>query len=441
MQPSSRNFRQNIGLLIDLIFPARETTMSTPPLTGGPRFVKNINRMALLRLLREEAGISRADLSERSGLMRSTVSTLIKELIDEGWLVEADASATGALGRRPTPLSLDGTRIVLLGAELGPDAIRAVATSIRGEVLESSQAALRSKDPDAACHQLAELVTALSAKVTRAGSRLLGIGVGLPGAADKRSGILEIAPNIGWRTVEVGHRLGAELAAAGLDSVPVYYHNEADLAAVGETEFCERPVDDPLVYVSCGIGVGAGIILNEALFSGATGSAGEIGHTTLVIDGAPCSCGRLGCAEAYIGLKAIAAAAGCLHDNVIDRQALRARMSARQTQTRQAFAHAGATLGVLLQNVWTTFNPQVIVLGGETMTLGGETLLDAAGAVLAGYAQRAGLPAPMVRLARYGDLATAVGGAAYVLHAILNPHQPALHTPYCRPATDSMLRS
>lgn len=404
--------------------------MPTSPITGNQRFVKNINSMALLRLLRERSGQSRADLAERSGLTRSTVSALIKDLIDEGWLVEADVTASGALGRRPTPLGLDGTRIVLLGADLGPDAIRVVATTIRGEVLESSQAALRSRDPGEACHQLVEIVVTLSAKVTRAGSRLLGIGVGLPGPVDKRSGMLEFAPNIGWRNVDVGRRLGAELAARGLEAVPVYYQNEADLAVVGETEFGERPVSDPLVYVSCGVGVGAGIILNEALFTGATGSAGEIGHTTLVIDGAPCSCGRLGCAEAYIGLTAIAAAAGCLRSNGIDHDALRSRMRARSPDARAAFAQAGASLGVLLQNVWTTFNPQAIVLGGETVTLGGDSFLDAASAVLEKFAQQAGLPAPVVRLARYADLATAVGGAAYVLHAVLNPHQRALQTQY-----------
>jgi len=112
--------------------------VAAPRIKGDQQFVKAVNRMALLRLVREEEGISRAELAERSGLMRSTVGLLTEELIEEGWLVEADAFATGALGRRPTPLSLDGTRIVLLGAELGPDAIRVVATSIRGEVLETA---------------------------------------------------------------------------------------------------------------------------------------------------------------------------------------------------------------------------------------------------------------------------------------------------------------
>lgn len=412
-----------------------------PPVTGDQALVKSINRIALLRLLRERTGISRAGLSERSGLTRSTVSLLIKELIDEGWLEEADAFVTGTVGRRPTPLSLAGKNMVLLGVDLGPDVVRVVATSIHGEILESSQAGLRSKDPDEACHQLVEMATALSAKMARGGSRLLGIGVGLHGPVDKRSGMLEFAPNIGWRHVEIGRRFGAELALAGLADVPVYYHNEADLAAVGEIEFCDRPVDDPLVYVSCGVGVGAGIILNHALFTGASGSAGEIGHTTLVMEGELCSCGRYGCAEAYIGLKAIAAAAGCFQDNAIDRRALRDRMSTRDPATRSAFARAGAVLGVLLQNAWATFNPQVIVLGGETVTLGGDTLLDAATDVLNRYAGRAGLTAPVVKTARYSDMATAVGGAAYVLHALLNPHQPALQSQYISSPATSQRRA
>jgi predicted NBD/HSP70 family sugar kinase len=404
--------------------------VAAPRIKGDQQFVKAVNRMALLRLVREEEGISRAELAERSGLMRSTVGLLTEELIEEGWLVEADAFATGALGRRPTPLSLDGTRIVLLGAELGPDAIRVVATSIRGEVLETAEAALESRDPDGACRQLASMARSLAAKVGRRSARLLGIGVGLHGPIDKRSGVLEFAPNIGWRGVEIGRPLAAHLRAAGLGDVPVFLQNEADLAAVGECDFRAGSVDDPLVYVSCGIGVGAGIILNESLFTGVSGSAGEIGHTTLVVDGAPCSCGRLGCAEAYIGLKSIAAAAGCLRGQKIDRKRLRMRMAMGDDETRAAFARAGRALGVLVQNAWSTFNPQAIVLGGETVTLGGDALLDATTTVLDDYASRAGLKPPRVRLARYADLAAAVGGAAYVLHAALHPHQPALHTRY-----------
>lgn len=396
--------------------------MPTTPMTGDQRFVKSLNRTALLRLLRDESGLSRVDLANRSGLTKSTVSLITKELIDEGWLAEDGALATGALGRRPTPLRLDGRHLALIGAELGPDTIRVVTSSIRGEVLEVNQAALRSKTPEDACHQLVQMVTALAAKVAQGGAQLLGIGVGLPGSVDSASGVLQVAPNIGWRDVEVGKRLSAELAAAKLSSVPVYYQNEADLAAIGESEFGTRPIEDPLVYVSCGVGVGSGIVLNDGLFTGATGAAGEIGHTTMTVEGRACSCGRLGCAEAYVGLAAIAADAGCLKDGTVDRAALKARMASRARNARDAFAMAGNVLGVLLQNVWTTFNPQVLVLGGETVALGGEVFLDAAVGRLEHYAAQARLPAPTVRVAKYAELATAVGGAAYALHCLLRPY-------------------
>lgn len=416
------------------VLAARAPAAARPPVIGDQRLVKHINRMALLRLLRGESGLSRADLAQRSGLTRSTVGALIKELIDEGWLEEAAAAAAaragGGRGRRPTPLGLDSHRLLLVGAELGPDAICAVTTSIRGEVLDMQMAPLRSTDPNQACRQLVQMITALSSRVVQGGARLLGIGVAMPGAVDMRSGRLQFAPNIGWRNLAVGPLLDAELASAGFDGVPVYFHNEADLAAVGEIEFGARPAGEPLVYVSCGVGVGAGIMLKEGLFTGATGAAGEIGHNTLVIAGAPCSCGRLGCAEAYIGLRAIAAAADCLHGGAIDRAALRVRMGSRHPATRAAFAQAGRALGVLLQNIWTTLNPTAMVLGGETVALGGETFLDAAAGTLDEVARRAGVAPPELRLGRHAERAAAVGGAGYVLHAILNPNQPALHTPY-----------
>lgn len=398
--------------------------MATTPITGDQRFVKNINRTALIRLLREEPGISRVDLATRSGLTKSTVSLLTKELIDEGWLAEDDAPVTGALGRRPTPLRLAGRGLALIGAELGPDSISVVSTTVHGDLQEVNQAPLSDRSPDGACHQLVEMVTAAAAKVAQSGARLLGVGVGLPGAVDTASGVLQFAPNIGWRQVEVGKRLAGELEQAHLGDVPVYCQNEADLAAVGEIEFGARPADDPLIYISCGVGVGAGIVLNEALFTGVAGSAGEIGHTTLHIDGRPCSCGRRGCAEAYVGLKAIAHEAGHLgQHNRIDRDALREDLAnARMKKARQAFRHAGDALGVLLQNAWTTFNPQVIVLGGETVALGGAHFMDAAIERLSDFASQAGLPMPQVRVARHGALATAVGGAAFAMHSLLRPY-------------------
>jgi predicted NBD/HSP70 family sugar kinase len=259
--------------------------------------------------------------------------------------------------------------------------------------------------------------------VVAEGRAVLGIGVGLPGAVEASTGLLLFAPNFGWRRVGVGARLRQELVSMNLAHVPVYCQNEADLAAIGESEFGPRPAEDPLVYISCGVGLGSGIVLGRTLFTGASGAAGEIGHTTLHIGGAACSCGRKGCAEAYVGLRAIARAAGFLgRKQEVDRNGLRAAMADRDPKATSAFDSAGIELGVVLQNVWATFDPKAIVLGGETVSLGGAAFTGPALGVLDNYAKAAGVPPPTVRITQFTDRATAVGGAAYALYGLMNPY-------------------
>ena len=102
---------------------------------GHQHLLKGINRMTLVRHLCANPGLSRADLAVAVQLTKSTVSLLARELIDEGWLVEHEVVATGELGRRPTPLYVDPSRLVLVGAEVGIEGVRAVVTSLTGEVL------------------------------------------------------------------------------------------------------------------------------------------------------------------------------------------------------------------------------------------------------------------------------------------------------------------
>jgi len=110
--------------------------------TGHQHLLKDINRMAVVRVLCARPGLSRADLSAAVGLTKSTVTTLVRELIAEGWLLEREVVATGDLGRRPTPLYIDPSRMLLMGAEVGIDSVRVVATSLTGEVLARSVARL-----------------------------------------------------------------------------------------------------------------------------------------------------------------------------------------------------------------------------------------------------------------------------------------------------------
>jgi predicted NBD/HSP70 family sugar kinase len=365
---------------------------------GDQQLVRRINRSVLLRLLRAQPGLSRARLAAESGLTKSTVSLLVRELLDDGWLDEAGAPVADGLGRPSTPLRISVHVRALVGVEIAIEVVRVVCVSLQGEVLYSEAQALDDHAPPAVCARVARMVLAAHRHLLAAGLRLSGIGVGVPGAVDDATGMVRFAPNLGWRDVNLLPELTEALAREGLPETAVQLQNDADTAALGEYEFSDGEGEDPLIFVSCDVGVGAGIVLNDRLFIGARGMAGEIGHTVLQIDGPLCSCGRRGCAEAFLGSR------------VLDRNGSPER--------------AARYLGVLLQNLWVTFEPRAIVVGGKSCEMHPEFLRGAIETVKR-YADSAGMQPPEVRGARNGAWAPAVGAAALTLHEYLRPLHPS----------------
>ncbi|MCM5680311.1 ROK family protein [Schlegelella sp. S2-27] len=402
-------------------------------ITGDHRLLKRLNRMALVRQVRQAPGSSRADLAHSTGLTKSTVSLLSQELIDEGWLVELDLDPTIARGsgRPPTPLTLDEHRLAFIGVDIGLGAATAVATNLVGMVLMENSTPIDSADPASACRQVAGLIEALLREPELRKRTTIGIGVGVPGAVDDRTGVLRFAPNIGWKELPLRDLLRTALADGPAGSLPVYVQNDADVGALGEFEFVDRPVDEPLVFLVLGTGVGAGIVVNDRLLTGFGGFAGEIGHTILDARGPRCSCGRNGCTEAFVGL-------GAIVESVLgpgkarhaqDSQALLRSLPAaafdpmrvaQDAALKAAFDRAGAYVGQLMQNLWAAFDPATIVLGGPSCEFG-ESLLAPARTELARYGEAAGLRPPVVKVARFGRLAQAVGAAAAVIHYQVRP--------------------
>lgn len=366
--------------------------------TGDQQLVKRINRSVLLRLVRSRPGLSRAQLSQQSGLTKSTVSNAVRDLIDDGWLAEKSSQTSSRQGRPSTPLFISTNVHALIGIEVAVDCLRLVCTSLTGTILSSQEHAMDNTLPEQVCRQIGGLLLQARKEVNQRGLQLAGIGIGLPGAFDVATGILSVAPNLGWRNLPIGVMLASALAAAGSADVPLHIQNEADAAALSEYEFGDAGSTDGLIFVTCDVGVGAGIVLNDRLYPGAQGSAGEIGHSILRREGALCSCGRRGCAETLIGARALE----------------RELIESGQLHT------AGESLGVLLQNLWTSFNPGIIVVGGKSCALHPE-LFDLACATLSAYANAAEMQAPVVRIARYGQFAAATGAAALVLHNFLRP--------------------
>ena len=362
---------------------------------GDQQLLKKINRSVLLRALREKAGLSRADLARKSGLTKSTVSALVRELIDEHWIQEANTPMSlDGRGRPSTPLQLNAKLRVFIGVEIAVECLRIVGVSLSGKVLSKFETQINQLKPEAICLLTTQCIFNLSRQLVAEGLILSGIGICLPGAIDDDSGLVRFAPNLGWREVPFLSMISDQLVQNGTSNVPIYLQNDADAAALGECEFSEGDGEDPLIFISCDVGVGAGIVLNDRLFTGAGGVAGEIGHTILQVGGPVCSCGRRGCAETFIGANAIRRAGNP--------------------------KEAGQYLGVLIQNLDVMFNPRKIILGGKSC-INDAKLNELAIACASSYAKSAGLSQAHVSVARYGLLAAAVGAAALVWHRHLRP--------------------
>jgi predicted NBD/HSP70 family sugar kinase len=379
--------------------------------------------MALVRQVSTQPGLSRAALADVLQLTKSTVSLLVRELMDEGWLAESELLVTGEVGRRATPLHLDRDRLALLGADVGVDEARVVATNLLGEVLESRVIGYEdAHDPASCIHLVALAMIRLARQLARperggVARRVLGAGIGLHGAVDETLGILRHAPHLGWRNVDAAGQFRAHLAGSILDGLPLYIQNEANVAALAEFEFSRQSSTDPLIYLSIGYGVGAGVIVSDRLLTGMSGFGGEVGHAILQADGPRCSCGRRGCADALIGLSSLL---GDERPSYAALERLFNRVADGEAATCAAVEAAGRQLGVLLNNLWASFDPMAIVIGGPALQLG-EAFIGPARRVLDGYAQAAELTPPQIRTSHFGAEAVAVGAAALALYRVTRP--------------------
>ncbi|MBC7083164.1 MAG: ROK family transcriptional regulator [Firmicutes bacterium] len=261
------------------------------PTTGNQDLVKELNKAVILNIIWRHAPISRAEIARISGLTRGTVSSLVDELIHDSFVKEI-GTGTSAMGRKPIMLQLNAGAGVIVGVDLGVNYVLIILADLRAQVLARKRLSITPEMGEKRILEkmldgIADILD--SAPVTPRG--LLGIGAGVPGLVEMEHGVLKFAPNLRWKNVPL-----KELLQERFDA-PVYVDNEANVGALGEKWFGAGQGIRHMVYLSVGVGLGAGIVVNGELYRGATGYAGELGHFTILPDGPLCGCGNRGCWE------------------------------------------------------------------------------------------------------------------------------------------------
>lgn len=374
--------------------------------TGDQALVKALNKAIVLDMLRRHSPISRAEIAKVTGLNKATVSALVDELIAGEMVFEAGPGESSG-GRRPQILNFNEQAGLVAGAELGVGFLRVAITDLRARVLWRQYVTFAPHEgPEPCVRLLASLIQEGMAAVPPTPRGLLGIGVGVPGLADYGEGRLIYAPNLHWENVPLRDWL-----QNSFPGLPIIVDNEANAAAVGEHwSGCAKDART-FVYLSVGVGLGAGVMLAGDLFRGVGGGAGEIGHTTIDVNGARCSCGNRGCWELYASEAALQRELNQSIPPGVVVQAARQGDSAAGA----ALSKVGEALGVGIANTLNTFNPELVVIGGGIAEAGG-LVLEPARRVVEQRALSRPLGQTRILTSALGAEACAIGAGALVLH-------------------------
>ncbi|OAS23633.1 ROK family transcriptional regulator [Paenibacillus oryzisoli] len=374
--------------------------------TGDLNLVKKINKTIVLHHIRTDSPISRAKIAEITGLTKATVSSLVNELIESSLAQEIGAGESSG-GRKPMMLLFNGTAGYAIGVDLGVHDMLAVLTDLTGKVIREKRIQHYNESVEQVTNLLKETIRALIETAPQSVYGVIGIGLGVPGIVDEEGNLL-FAPNLGWENVSLQSELEAEFG------LPVVIDNEANAGAVGEKQFGAGKDTANLIYVSIGMGIGAGIIIKNELYRGATGFSGEIGHISIQHDGPKCRCGSLGCWELYASEHALLEQAGRELGHEVDLESLLTKAESGDAGVIQLFERLGYYLGVGVVNIINGYNPEFIILGGRLA--GGEKWLMKP---LLELLKKRSLPHPRkqlkVEFSELGDRSTVLGAASFAV--------------------------
>jgi predicted NBD/HSP70 family sugar kinase len=381
------------------------------------RDLRRDNRSVLLSSLFFEQPRSRQDLSEKTGLSPASVSNVVRELIDDGIVVEA-GSVDSDGGRPRVLLQVNPDYGYVIGVDVGEIRVRVELYD-----LTMTERAKADYPLDPSRHEVGEIVEAILAGLdtvlARSGispSAVLGIGVGVPGIVENGPDGLVHGQSYGWDSVPLGRLLRSGT------SLPLHIDNGATTMGQAELWFGAGRGAQHAVICLIGSGVGASIIARGTTHRGSTSSAGEWGHTTVVVGGRTCRCGARGCLEAYAGAGAILDRYGSLLPGTDQESALTALIGEAATSARaqEVLDETALYLGVSIGNLINMFNPERIILGGWAGLLLGERILPAIREAAREHSLRHPFAQTSIELGRLGPDAVALGAATLPIEALLS---------------------
>lgn len=388
------------------------------------RDIRTANRYEVLRQIIAHSPTSRQELTAASGLSLATVATLVGELIELRMITEVGFEDSA--GGRPRGLvAVNESGGALIGVDIAETYVHVELFDLSLNVLARADEDMRPGEslPGQVVSHVAAAVGSVVAQAGIEGARVLGVGVSVPGQVDRDTGVSEYAPNWDWHDVPLLDLLSEVIA------YPLYLDNPLRAGAVAEMWFGAARGRGDAVVVNLGTGVGAGLALQGGLYRGVSNSAGEWGHTTLVLDGRLCRCGNHGCVEAYAGapgimlnLAELSPQSPLLHpeDQTATIDALARGVDGDDPVAIEVVRETARYIGAGIANLVNVLNPEVVVLSSWVARRLGEPLLRDVREAVGRHALRRPFAATEIVLSPIPTDPACLGAATFALEGALS---------------------
>ncbi len=373
--------------------------------------VRESNRSLVLNYIRERNTVPRSDLAPYTGLSRTAIGNIVDELMKDG-IVQQEEHRMGD-DRRTNLLSFNASAGYVLGGTLGSQHLTVLLADLSGQPRQHLEVPFSlSKGPEESLPLLGKLLRVFVEQQQIPWEMIVGVGLGLVSSLALLPRKTNLPASLArWADVDIQHVLENDLG------VPVYLDNDGNLGALGESRYGAGRNESNMLYVKVGSSIAGGLILNNEIYRGYAGMAGEIGHIPVDFNGHVCQCGRTGCLETVAGKNGILLEVQRFFPTLTTLPQVIEAAREGEAACAAALARAGRYLGFVLAGLVNTLNPSVIVLDGSAMQAG-EFILQSLRTAVEMYSLPSSFAHTRLTLAECNGLAVPLGCVATILDVI-----------------------
>jgi glucokinase-like ROK family protein len=386
------------------------------------------NKRMLLKLIKLNQQISRSDLAKATGLTPPTVTRIVDELVYSKNLAEYIGTGDSSGGRPPVMVKFKNEGNYIIGIDLGATYIRGCLVDLNAKFIYEIQVPTEiEKGFSSINEKMVQLIQRLKSRKEE-GSRIWGVGIGIAGLVDSKTGIIEFSPDFEWSDIDLRKEL------EDLLDLPFFYDNSTRLMALGELKLGSRPDIKNFAVINMGYGIASGLVVNGKLVKGHSGFAGEFGHIPVDKNSTvKCKCGMYGCLEAMasglrieeLGKKELAEnnseiLKNLCHGNpkLISAEVIAKAAKSGDQACLNIYNDAMEYLSKGIGTIANLLNPEIIYLGGG-ISLNGQFLFDMINSKKTKYLLPSNAKLPILP-STFGEHATAIGAVSLVLEKIMN---------------------